>query len=118
MYVVVVFDYQYFGVYLGLGEMVFCGCIVFVGWQVGGQVVVVVVVGLVVWQGQQIDECQGYCIDQDGVGLVDDGGFDFVLVLYLCYLFGFEQFVELVCYGDYCWVQGECGGDDDDYFDC
>ena len=98
--VVVALDQQQFGVHPGLREMPIGGRVSLVGRQVGGQVIAVVVVGLVAGQGQQADQRQGDRADQDGPGPPDDRGADLAPSAHPHLSLGFEHLAETAGHGD------------------
>lgn len=104
LYIVIGFNYQDFGFYFGLREMMICGCIFLVGGYEVWQVVMVVVVGFVFRQGEQID--QGDCVggDENGQWLVNYYGIYLLLVMDFEELFRVEQ-VELVVDVQDGWIQ-------------
>jgi 1,2-phenylacetyl-CoA epoxidase PaaB subunit len=72
--VLIRFDKQHFGVHTRDGEMSFCRCESFVRREVGGQILAVVVAGLVTRQGEQADQGETDRHEQDQARPSDDGG--------------------------------------------
>jgi hypothetical protein len=72
--VVIGFDEQHFRVHPGYREMSFCRRESLVGGYVGGQILAVVVAGLVAGQGEQADEGEEDRHGQDPARPSNDGG--------------------------------------------